>query len=79
MVRVCWVKNCFNRSDKGEKRTWHIIPTVRENEDEKSRKISDDRRRKWLANIGRKDLPSKHSTVCSDHFTEGWYLCTLIH
>ena len=71
MVHACWINGCTNRSDREPKRSWHSIPTVRNTHGEQTQEQSEERRRKWLENIGRKETPSKHSRVCSDHFVTG--------
>lgn len=71
MVVSCWVKGCSNRADRSVKRGFYSIPVVREKEGDFTRKLSEDRRRQWLANINRKDAPSKYSKICSDHFIHG--------
>ncbi|KAL3856493.1 hypothetical protein ACJMK2_011244 [Sinanodonta woodiana] len=71
MVNTCWVKDCTNRADDSVKRSFYTIPVVRKFEGEQTNTLSDERRRTWLANINRKELPSKHSKICSDHFIQG--------
>lgn len=71
MVNTCWVKDCTNRADDSVKRSFYTIPVVRKFEGEQTKTLSEERRRTWLANINRKDLPSKYSKICSDHFIQG--------
>ncbi|XP_053383764.1 uncharacterized protein LOC123562971 [Mercenaria mercenaria] len=71
MVVSCWVKGCSNRADNSVRRGFVSFPAVRENEGKFTKKLSEDRRRQWLANVNRKDTPSKYSKICSDHFVHG--------
>lgn len=71
MVVSCWVKGCSNRADGSVKRSFYYIPKVRVHEGEQTRKLSEERRRSWLANINRKDAPSSTSRICSEHFING--------
>ena len=74
MVVSCWVKGCVNRADGLTKRGFFSIPAIREKEGDFTKQLTDDRRRQWLANINRKDAPSKYSRICSDHFVNGTYI-----
>ncbi|XP_061843561.2 uncharacterized protein [Nerophis lumbriciformis] len=71
MVISCWVNGCTNRRDGSVQRGFFSIPKIRHNEGEQTRKISEERRRLWLASINRKEEPSQHSKICSDHFVTG--------
>ncbi|XP_060607928.1 uncharacterized protein LOC132760059 [Ruditapes philippinarum] len=71
MVVSCWVKGCTNRRDSSIQRSFHSIPKVREHEGVKTKELSIERRRLWLANINRKDQPTDSSKICSDHFVTG--------
>lgn len=71
MVISCWVKGCTNRADGKSQLSFFKIPKIRETEGEDTRILSEERRRVWLANINRKDAPSLHSKICSDHFITG--------
>ncbi|KAL3858177.1 hypothetical protein ACJMK2_012782 [Sinanodonta woodiana] len=71
MVNTCWVKDCTNRAGGSVKRSFYTIPVVRKFEGEQTKTLSEERRRTWLANINRKDLPSSYSKICSDHFIQG--------
>ena len=52
MVNTCWIRGCKNRADDDEKkRSYFIIPKIREHEGEQTKELSKERRRKWLANI----------------------------
>ncbi|XP_052271768.1 uncharacterized protein LOC127872475 [Dreissena polymorpha] len=64
-------KGCCNRADNSVRRGFYLISTVRENEGDFTKTLSEDRRRLWLANINRKDAPTKYSKICSDHFING--------
>ena len=74
MVISCWVKGYSNRADRTIKRGFYSIPVIRENEGDFTKSLSEDRRRQWLANIKRKDAPTKYSKICSDHFITGRYM-----
>ncbi|XP_060789822.1 uncharacterized protein LOC132894251 isoform X1 [Neoarius graeffei] len=72
MVHTCCIHGFRNKSGDDVKRSFYVIPTVREHEGEQTKKLSIQRRNLWLARINRKDFqPSKHSRVCSDHFISG--------
>ncbi|XP_014677462.1 PREDICTED: uncharacterized protein LOC106817312 isoform X2 [Priapulus caudatus] len=71
MVLSCWIKGCRNRADGKVTRGFYTIPIVRLHEGDQTRILSEERRRVWLANINRKNAPSKYSKVCSDHFVKG--------
>ncbi|KAK3598290.1 hypothetical protein CHS0354_019816 [Potamilus streckersoni] len=71
MDNTCWVNGCTNRADDSVKRSFYTIPIVRKFEGEQTKTLSEERRRPWLANINRRDVPSKHSKICSDHFIQG--------
>ncbi|XP_061737831.1 zinc finger protein 280C isoform X2 [Nerophis ophidion] len=71
MVVSCWVNGCTNRRQSSVKRGFFSIPRIRRHEGELTQKISEDRRRAWLASINRKDEPSQSSKICSDHFVTG--------
>jgi hypothetical protein len=52
--------------------TFHCIPSIINNQGEKTKEISSRRRLEWIARINRKDwTPSPHSRVCSEHFISG--------
>ncbi|KAL3842832.1 hypothetical protein ACJMK2_020815 [Sinanodonta woodiana] len=53
--------------------SFNTIPLVRKFEEEQTKTLSEKRRRAWLANIKRKELQSKHSKICSDHFIQDLY------
>ncbi|XP_057688682.1 zinc finger protein 462-like isoform X2 [Corythoichthys intestinalis] len=71
MVVSCWVRGCVNRADGTKKIGLYSIPKVRQHEGDFTKSLTEERRRLWLANIKRKDEPSKHVRVCSDHFITG--------
>ena len=73
MVLSCWVNGCKNRHDDSVKRSFFRFPKIIVHEDENTRKISEERRRAWLANVNRKDVPTQYSRICSDHFVTGKY------
>ncbi|XP_021357825.1 THAP domain-containing protein 1-like [Mizuhopecten yessoensis] len=72
MVHTCVVYGCHNRANDSTKRGFYGFHAIRLHEDKLTEELSRERRRKWIAVIGRKDFnPSTHSKVCSDHFVGG--------
>ena len=71
MVISCWVNGCANRADGKDKKGFFSIPAIRENEGDFTKSLTEKRRRLWLANINRRDFPTKYSKICSDHFVSG--------
>ncbi|XP_034235759.1 uncharacterized protein LOC117642061 [Thrips palmi] len=75
MVYACAVVGCTNRNNREKNLSYYCIPKVIANQCEKTLALSQKRRAKYLANIGRKDLQDKDVTnntrVCSEHFTTG--------
>ena len=71
---LCAVFGCSHNS-KREKGKFQIFrfPSVLLYQGEETRKLREERRRQWLANINRVDLDAKadHSRVCSNHFISG--------
>ncbi|KAL3842878.1 hypothetical protein ACJMK2_020853 [Sinanodonta woodiana] len=70
MVNTCWVKDYKSGTDDYMKVSFYTIPVVRKFEEEQTKTLSEMRRRAWLANIKRKELQSKHSIICPDHFIQ---------
>ena len=54
-----------------EKKSLKFFSVVRKSEGQETLRLSEARRRLWLARIRRKDEPSQYSRVCSDHFVNG--------
>lgn len=74
MGYICAVKNCSNKKKGDSCIQYFCFPTIRKNSRDKLRKLCEDRRRQWLANIRRKDLDDKRAGnkgVCSEHFVNG--------
>ncbi|XP_060601038.1 THAP domain-containing protein 1-like [Ruditapes philippinarum] len=71
MVISCWVNGCSNRADQSRSLGFYSIPSVRENEGEFTKSLTEERRILWISNINRKDAPTKYSKICSDHFLKG--------
>ncbi|XP_066303870.1 uncharacterized protein [Branchiostoma lanceolatum] len=76
MPVLCAVYGCGHNSKRDKGYSYHRIPKMIESQGEKTRLLSEERRRVWLANINRSlaDLtPSKStfSRVCSLHFISG--------
>ena len=63
MVNVCSFVHCKNRVLKNGKR-FHRIPAEITRSDEKTKKLSQKRRKKWLAMLRREDIES-----CSQRLT----------
>ncbi|XP_048242685.1 uncharacterized protein LOC124115552 [Haliotis rufescens] len=69
----CAVINCSNRANR-DKKSFFRFPAVINNSDDKTRDLSQKRRRLWLAAVNREDLAFKdtrYMRVCSDHFVGG--------
>ncbi|XP_067668003.1 uncharacterized protein [Haliotis asinina] len=69
----CAVFNCSNRASRDKKRFFRF-PAIISNSDEKTRDLSQKRRRLWFAAVNREDLAFKdtrYMRVCSDHFVGG--------
>ena len=72
MPHLCAVCGCSHNS-KREKGLFKFFrfPSVIWNQGEETRKLTEERRRRWLANVNRPDLDGKkldHYGVCSNHF-----------
>ena len=72
MPHLCAVYGCSHNS-KREKGLFKFFrfPPVIWNQGEETRKLTEERRRKWLVNVNRADLDGKkldHYRVCIDHF-----------
>uniref|UniRef100_UPI00358FE42D dnaJ homolog subfamily C member 9-like isoform X2 n=1 Tax=Myxine glutinosa TaxID=7769 RepID=UPI00358FE42D len=72
----CVAVNCCNRSNREniDKKRFFRFPAVIYNSDDKTRHLSQKRRRLWFAAVKRKDIAYKDSQymrVCSDHFVGG--------
>ncbi|CAL9703569.1 unnamed protein product [Knipowitschia caucasica] len=73
MVVSCWVNGCSNRAGGSVKLGFYSIPIIRLHECEKTKLLSEQPRRLWLAKINRQETPSKHARICSEHFVSGAY------
>ena len=74
MGYICAVKDCSNKKKGDSCIQYFRFPAIRKNGGDKLRKLCEDRRRQWLANIRRKDLDDKKAEstrVCSEHFVDG--------
>ncbi|XP_046393435.1 THAP domain-containing protein 2-like [Ischnura elegans] len=59
MVMYCCAWNCTESYVKGGKITFHSFPA------------NEERRKEWVRNVRRENfVPSKHTKICSKHFTE---------
>ena len=75
MPHLCAVFGCSHNSkrEKGKFKFFRF-PSILLHQGEETKKLSEERRRQWLANINRADLDdakADHSRVCSDHFISG--------
>ena len=75
MPYMCVVKGC-NHNSKSHKGIcgFYRIPRVKENENEETKKLQEDRRRQWIQNIYRRDLEKinlNNTRVCGYHFVSG--------
>ena len=70
MPFACFVNGCSNRSDQGIT-SFHSFPTEITSRGEVTKSLSAKRRKKWIAAINRKDVPSKYAKVCGQHFISG--------
>ena len=75
MPHLCAVFNCSYNSKREEgKFQVFRFPSILLYQREETKKLSEERRRQWLANINRADLDdakADHSRVCSNHFISG--------
>ena len=71
MVKYCCIKGCHKRFNDNVKTSFYKIQKVKQTEGDHTEELSEEQRRVWLANINRKDSPSVHSLVCSEHFVHG--------
>ena len=75
MPHLCAVYGCGHNSKRDkDKYNFFRFPSVINHQGEETRKLSEERRRQWLANINRADFDDKkadHSRVCSHHFISG--------
>ena len=75
MPQLCAVFGCSHNS-KREKAKFQFFrfPSILLHQGEETKKLSEERRRQWLANINRADLDdakADHSRVCRNHFISG--------
>ena len=73
MVNYCRVLGCHNRSDRETQLQYYRLPKVIKNQGEECERLSDKRRRLWIArlqqNFSGKNL--ENIRVCSAHFISG--------
>ena len=65
---------CHNAAGKDKNYSYFRIPKVVTSQGEKTKKLTKQRRARWLANISRADLTTKnvqHARVGSYHFIQG--------
>jgi hypothetical protein len=69
MVNFCSVIGCGKRSNRDSGISFYRLPAIITHQGDKTKELSEKRRRLWLARIHRGDFkPSDHSRVCSTHF-----------
>ncbi|XP_067226618.1 uncharacterized protein [Chanodichthys erythropterus] len=73
MVNYCRVLGCTNRSDREKHLEYYRLPKILTNQGEECKKLSEERRRLWLAKLNQ-DFQGKNLDnirVCSNHFLSG--------
>ncbi|XP_036006874.1 uncharacterized protein LOC118567034 [Fundulus heteroclitus] len=73
MVKTCLMVGCTARGG-GEQRSFFRLPAVIANQCEKTKQLSEQRRRLWLTRISRADLDGvklEYARVCGAHFVTG--------
>ncbi|WAR30107.1 hypothetical protein MAR_003675 [Mya arenaria] len=73
MVNSCSVFKCHNKANKSDNRKFFRLPEIILHQDDRTRELSTERRRSWLARLGQ-DFTGKNLSnirVCSDHFISG--------
>ncbi|KAI7801427.1 putative lateral signaling target protein 2-like protein [Triplophysa rosa] len=73
MVKYCHVLGCTNRSDREKHLEYYRLPKVITNQGEVCKKLSEERRRLWIAKLYQ-DFQGKNLhniRVCSSHFVSG--------
>lgn len=72
MVNTCCVVGCSKRSGRDVGVSFYSIPAIIENQGDRTKDLSLERRQAWIAKIRREGwVPSKSSRVCSEHFLSG--------
>ena len=70
MVNYCRVNGCYSKSDREKDKSFYRLPEIIKNQCDKTEKLSEERRRLWLASLHQdfsgKNL--KNIRICSDHF-----------
>ena len=82
MVLKCVVSGCANRKDRQSHLQFYRIPAIMSNQGEDCYFISSERRREWLARVGRKfeneNKNLDNARICSAHFISGKFLCRIL-
>ena len=74
MPYLCAVKGCSNNSSRDKQFRFYRFPKVIDNQGQETRKLSEERRRKWLENLDRKNMDEinlNNTRICSKHFISG--------
>lgn len=73
MVNYCRVVGCHNRSDRETHLQFYRLPKVIKNQGEQCGKLSDDRRRAWIASLNQNFSGKNFDNIriCSAHFVSG--------
>lgn len=74
MVNFCAVVGCGNRADRNKDKSFYRLPAIITHQGEKTKEMSENRRRGWIAALRRQDIKPEnyhHIRICSDHFISG--------
>lgn len=73
MPQFCAVFGCSNRSNREKGKGYYRVPKVIVHRGEKWKKLSEQRRKKWIANLRlkTKGAETAYARVCGDHFVKG--------
>ncbi|KAM4527725.1 uncharacterized protein PAE49_024445 [Odontesthes bonariensis] len=73
MPQVCFVFGCCNRSNREKGKGYYRVPKVIAHRGEKWKKLTQQRRKKWIANLRLQTgvAESANARVCGDHFVKG--------
>ena len=73
MPQFCVVFGCSNRSNREKGKGYYRVPKVIANRGENLKKVTEKRRKKWIANLRLKSggAESANARVCGDHFVKG--------
>ncbi|KAI4824095.1 hypothetical protein KUCAC02_012638 [Chaenocephalus aceratus] len=74
MPVCCVVYGCSNRSGREKNKRFYRVPKVVVHKAEQYKKLTEERRKKWLSNLHLRSggAESSNARVCSDHFSLIW-------